>query len=74
MDSKDIPLLQKLQQHTDAILCYCAACKSLADVEMNSMCMEAAVFNLMQIVWDTVAEDISKLNAESDKTFENADG
>ena len=115
LDNKDISVLWKLQQHTEAILRYCAACKSLADFEMDSMRVEATVFNLMQIgelakaalsvvtktqltsipwqqlygmrnrivhgyagihmqiVWDTVAEDIPKLNAELDMILNRVD-
>ena len=49
MDSKDIRVLKKLLQHTDAIMRYCQNCKQLADFEADSMRVEATVFNLMQI-------------------------
>lgn len=49
LDNKDIPIFRKLQQHTEMILQYCATCKSLVDFEMDSMRVEATVFNLMQI-------------------------
>lgn len=116
MDNRDISILRKLQQHTETIRRYCAACKTLADFEMDSMRVEATVFNLMQIgelaktslsaeakvqitsipwqqlygmrnrivhgyagihmqiVWDTVAEDIPKLNAELGKILKKDDG
>ena len=49
MDSKDIHILKKLLQHTDAIMRYCQDCKQLSDFEADSMRVEATVFNLMQI-------------------------
>lgn len=49
MDSKDIRVLKKLLQHTDAIMRYCQSCKQLADFEADAMRVEATVFNLMQI-------------------------
>ena len=49
MDNKDIRVLEKLLQHTDAIMRYCQNCKQLADFEADSMRVEATVFNLMQI-------------------------
>lgn len=106
MDSKDRRVLQKLQAHTEAILRYCQDCHSLVEFESDSMRVEAAVFNLMQIgelvkaslsdaakaaipgipwkqiyglrnriahrydgvdmciVWDTVSEDIPRLQTE----------
>ena len=104
MNSKDALILKKMQRHTQAILDYCADCKTLEQFEENTMRVEATVFNLMQlgelaksslseevktqlpsipwkqiyglrnrivhgydgvnmqIVWDTVAEDIPVLN------------
>lgn len=50
MDSKDIRVLKKLLQHTDAIMRYCQNCKQLADFEADSM--------------RTVSEDIPQLNRE----------
>ncbi|WP_300821364.1 HepT-like ribonuclease domain-containing protein [uncultured Oscillibacter sp.] len=115
LDYKDISVLRKLQQHTETIQRYCAAYKSLADFEMDSMCVEATVFNLtqigesaktslnaetkaqitsipwqqlygmrnrivhgyagihMQIVWDTVAEGIPKLNVELGNILKKVD-
>ena len=106
MNSKDFRVLQKMYKHTQAIIKYCADCRSLKDFEADSMCVEATVFNLMQIgelaktslsdeaknqlssipwqqiyglrnrivhgyegvsmqiVWDTVSEDIPLLNSQ----------
>lgn len=116
LDNKDISVLRKLQQHTETILRYCATCRSLMDFEIDSMRVEATVFNLMQIgelaktslsaetkaqitsipwqqlygmrnrivhgyagihmqiVWDTVAEDIPKLNSELGMILEKVVG
>ena len=49
MDSKDMRVLQELQEHTEAILRYCKDCHSLSDFEADPMRVEATVFNLMQI-------------------------
>ena len=49
MDSKDIRVLQKLHKHTQAIMRYCADYRTLGQFEADSMCVEATVFNLMQI-------------------------
>ena len=49
MDSKDIRILQKLHKHTQAIMKYCTAYRTLEQFEADSMCVEATVFNLMQI-------------------------
>ena len=49
MNSRDRVVLQKMHRHCQAILEYCADCKSLQHFEANSMCVEATVFNLMQI-------------------------
>lgn len=49
MDSSDIRVLQKLRKHTQAIMKYCAGCHTLDEFEADSMCVEATVFNLMQI-------------------------
>ena len=95
-----------MYKHTQAIIKYCADCRTLEDFEADSMCVEATVFNLMQIgelaktslsdevkiqlssipwqqiyglrnrivhgyegvsmqiVWDTVSEDIPLLNSQ----------
>jgi hypothetical protein len=49
MNSKDIAVLKKIQQHTESIMRYCQHCKLLQDFEADSMRVEATVFNLMQI-------------------------
>jgi hypothetical protein len=49
MNSKDIAVLKKIQQHTESIMRYCQDCKLLQDFEEDSMRVEATVFNLMQI-------------------------
>lgn len=106
MSSKDLAVLRKMERHTSAIISYCQNIQSRIEFEANSMCVEATVFNLMQIgelaktaldeslkqelvsipwkqlygmrnrivhgydginmqiVWDTVAEDIPGLQRE----------
>ena len=49
MDSKDLRVLQRMQKHTQAIIAYCSPCHSLEQFEADAMCVEATVFNLMQI-------------------------
>ena len=49
MSSKDFQILQKLYKHTMAIMKYCAEYRTLEQFESNSMCVEATVFDLMQI-------------------------
>lgn len=49
MDSKDKQVLKKIYDHASSVLLYCKDCKSLDDFQDNSMCVEACVFNLMQI-------------------------
>ena len=49
MNSKDLLILTKMQKHTQTILNYCGNCNTLDEFEANSMCVEATVFNLMQI-------------------------
>ena len=49
MDSKDVRVLQKLRKHTQSIIRYCAAYRTLEQFEADPMCVEATVFNLMQI-------------------------
>lgn len=115
MNSKDLAILKKLQQHTASILRYCQDCSTLSDFEADSMRVEAAVFNLMQIgelaktslseeakariptipwqqlyglrnrivhgyagvhmqiVWDTIAEDIPRLREELQAAVEKAE-
>ena len=106
MNSKDFRVLEKLHKHTRSIMKYCAPYLTLEEFEADSMCVEATVFNLMQIgelaktslseetkallpaipwqqiyglrnrivhgyegvsmqiVWDTVTEDIPMLNRQ----------
>lgn len=106
MNSKDFRVLEKLHKHTQSIIKYCAPYFALEEFEADSMCVEATVFNLMQIgelaktslseetkallpaipwqqiyglrnrivhgyegvsmqiVWDTVTEDIPALNRQ----------
>ena len=49
MKSKDKQVLQKIYNHINSILRYCMDCTKLDDFQANSMCVEACVFNLMQI-------------------------
>lgn len=49
MDNKDKQILEKIYGHISAVLNYCKECSSLDDFQKNSMCVEACVFNLMQI-------------------------
>lgn len=49
MRGKDEQTLKKIYQHVESALKYCEGCTNLADFENNPMCMEACVFNLMQI-------------------------
>ena len=49
MNSKDLLVLQKMLRHTQAIMKYCADCHTLEQFEANNMCVEATVFNLMQL-------------------------
>lgn len=49
MNSKDIRVLQKIHKHTQAIMKYCSSFRTLEQFEADSMCVEATVFNLMQI-------------------------
>ena len=68
MDSKDIRVLEKLLQHTAAILRYCQNCKQLSAFEADSRRVEATVFNLMQIgelaktsLSDSIKEQITSI-------------
>lgn len=49
MSSKDLAVLRKIEKHTSAIIEYCKDFHSRIEFENNSMCVEATVFNLMQI-------------------------
>ncbi|MDO4983998.1 MAG: DUF86 domain-containing protein [Eubacteriales bacterium] len=62
MSSKDFQILQKLYKHTMAIMKYCAEYRTLEQFESNSMCVEATVFNLMQIgeLAKTSLSDVAK--------------
>lgn len=49
MDNKDKQVLEKIYNHITSVIRYCADCTELKDFQKNSMCVEACVFNLMQI-------------------------
>lgn len=49
MNSKDLQVLQKLIKHGEAICAYCEPYVTLEAFQENTMCVEATVFNLMQI-------------------------
>lgn len=49
MDNRDRQVLQKIAGHIEAVLHYCETYKALSDFEADPMCVEACVFNLMQI-------------------------
>ena len=49
MSSKDFRVLQKLYSHTQSIIKYSSDYCTLEEFEADSMCVEATVFNLMQI-------------------------
>ena len=49
MHSKDLSVLRIMQKRTASILEYCSGYRSREEFERNSMCVEATVFNLMQI-------------------------
>ena len=114
MNSKDHIVLEKLEKHCRSIIGYCERCCNLQDFEADPMCVEATVFNLMQIgelaksgfsdetknnipsipwrqlygmrnrivhgydgismqiVWDTVSEDIPILCEELRRVLSNA--
>lgn len=109
MDNKDRQVLEKIYKHIVSVLEYCEDCQDLKMFQMNSMRVEACVFNLMQIgelakvsmtdefkekvktipwkqlygmrnrivhgysgvnmniVWDTIQEDLPLLKAEIEK-------
>ena len=50
MNEKDRQVLLKIEQHIAAVLSYCKSTQDLQEFQANSMCVEACVFNLMQIV------------------------
>lgn len=49
MDSRDIQVLQKINDHIAAVFTYCKGCETLDDFQADKMRVEACVFNLMQI-------------------------
>ena len=49
MNNKDVQVLKKIQAHIVSVLKYCENCKTLDEFQMDSMRVEACVFNLMQI-------------------------
>lgn len=109
MDNRDRQVLEKIYNHIVTVLKYCEDCKDLGSFQMDSMRVEACVFNLMQIgelakvsmtdefkatvrtipwkqlygmrnrivhgysgvnmniVWDTIREDLPLLRAEIEK-------
>lgn len=109
MDRKDSQVLEKICNHIASVLKYCEDCKDLESFQMDTMRVEACVFNLMQIgelaktsiteeckanittipwkqiygmrnrivhgysgvnmniVWDTIREDLPLLKAEIEK-------
>ncbi len=49
MDNRDLQVLKKISDHISAVISYCETCSSLDDFQVDSMRVEACVFNLMQI-------------------------
>lgn len=49
MEYKDKQVLQKIYDHIDAVIGYCRDISFLDEFQSNQMCVEACVFNLMQI-------------------------
>lgn len=49
MNAKDKQVLEKIHEHICSVQKYCENCSTLEDFQLNSMCVEACVFNLMQI-------------------------
>ncbi len=49
MNDKDRIVLKKILAHVNSILKYCDKYSNLEEFEADSMCVEACVFNLMQI-------------------------
>ncbi len=49
MDKRDLVTLRKIIEHIERTVSYTAQYSDLKDFEMDSMCVEAVVFNLMQI-------------------------
>jgi hypothetical protein len=49
MEAKDRQVLMKICEHINSVLKYCENCSTLEEFQTDSMCVEACVFNLMQI-------------------------
>ncbi|MBR2279371.1 MAG: DUF86 domain-containing protein [Ruminococcus sp.] len=49
MENKDKIVLKKIYEHINSVTLYCDKCNSLDDFQSDTMCVEACVFNLMQI-------------------------
>lgn len=49
MDNKDRLVLDKIYKHILSVLKYCEDCNDFKSFQMDSMRVEACVFNLMQI-------------------------
>ena len=49
MDNKDREILLKIIKHCQNVINYTSAYSDMTEFEENSMCVEATVFNLMQI-------------------------
>ena len=49
MENKDKIVLNKIFEHINAVTQYCDKYSSLGDFQADTMCVEACVFNLMQI-------------------------
>ncbi len=49
MNAKDKQVLEKIHEHICSVQKYCENCSTLEDFQLYSMCVEACVFNLMQI-------------------------
>ncbi len=49
MNEHDKKVIAKICEHIAAVLKYCENCGSLEEFESNRICVEACVFNLMQI-------------------------
>lgn len=63
MNNKDVQVLKKIQAHIVSVLKYCENCKTLDEFQMDSMRVEACVFNLMQIgelAKVSVSDDLKK--------------
>ena len=72
MDEKNAAVLRKIVRHINSIMAYCADCPTRQAFESDPMRVEATVFNLMQIVWDTIREDLPVLREEITAYLEQA--